>query len=76
MNQHAKPFAKLVANLPNYTMTYDDPSTPLLLQVLLSFSTDIIKDSSHNIGKKMGDFPNKKKWTVSATIVKKWSERI
>ena len=31
MNQRAKSFAKLVANLPNYMMAYEDPSTPLLL---------------------------------------------
>ena len=35
MNQRAKSFAKLFANLPNDMMSSDDPSTPLLLQVLI-----------------------------------------
>ena len=43
MNQRVKSFAKIVANLPNYMMASEDPSTPLL-KVLLSLSTDIIKD--------------------------------
>ena len=55
MNQRAKSFAKLVANLPNDMMASEDPSTPLLLQVLLSLSTDIIKDSYQHLGGKMGD---------------------
>ena len=45
MNQRANSFTKLITNLPNYKMASEDPSTPLLLQVLLSISTDIIKDS-------------------------------
>ena len=36
INQRAKSFAKLVANLPNYMMASEEPYTPLLLQVLLS----------------------------------------
>ena len=45
MNKHVKMFVKLVeatANLPNYLMASEDPSTPLL-QILLSLSTGIIK---------------------------------
>ena len=53
MNQRATSFAKLVANLPNDMMASEDPSTPLL-QVLLSLSTEIIKDSYHHIGGNMG----------------------
>ena len=56
----ATSFAKLVANLPNDMMASEDPSTPLL-QVLLSLSTDIIKDSYQNIGGKMGELPDLKK---------------
>ena len=50
MNQCAKFFAKLVANLPNEMMASEDPSTPLLLQVLLSLSTDIINDYYQHLG--------------------------
>ena len=45
MNQRAKSFSKLVANLPNDMMASEEPSTPLLIQLLLSMSTYIIKDS-------------------------------
>ena len=76
MNQHAKSFTKLVANLPNYMMASEEPSTPLLLQVLLSLSTDIIKESYQNLGRKMGELPDIKKRTVAAAIVRKWGERI
>ena len=76
MNQRATSFAKLVANLPDKMMTSEDPSTPLLLQFLLSLSTDIIKDSYQNLGGNMGEFPDLKKRTVAAAIVWKWSERI
>ena len=44
MNQRAKSFAKLVANLPNDMMASEGPSNPLFLQVLLYLSTYIIKD--------------------------------
>ena len=43
INLRATSFAKLLDNLPNDIMASEDPSTPLL-QVLLSLSTDIIKD--------------------------------
>ena len=76
MNQPAKSFAKLVANLPNYMIASEDPSTPLLLQFLLSFSTDSSKDSYQNLGGKMGEFPNLKKRTVVMAIVQKWGEKI
>ena len=66
MNQCAKSFAKLVANLPNEIMAYEDPSTPLLLQVILSLSTNIIKDSYQNIGGNMDELPDLKKRTVAA----------
>ena len=78
MNQHGKSLAKLVeatANLPNDMMASDDSSTPLL-QVLLSLSTDIIKDSYQHLGGKMGQLPDQKKLTVAAAIVRKWGERI
>ena len=68
-------FAKLVANLPNDIMASEDPSTPLR-QVLLSLSTDIIKDSYQHLGRKMGEFPDLKKLTVAEAIVRKWGERI
>ena len=74
INQRAKSFVKLVANLPN-DMVSEDPSTPLL-QVLLSLSTDIIKESYQHLGGKMGELPDLKKRTVSEAIVQKWGERI
>ena len=76
MNQRAKSFTKLVANLPNAMIYSEDPSTPLLLQVLLSLLTDIIKEYYQHLGGKMGELPNLKKRTVAAAIVRKWSERI
>ena len=75
MKLRATLFAKLLSNLPNDIMASEDPSTPLL-QVLLSLSTDIIKDSYQHLGGKMGDFPDLKKWTVAEAIVRKWGERI
>ena len=74
MKQRVKSFVKLVANLPNYMMASEDPSTPLLLQVLLALSTNIIKDSYRHLGGKMGELPDLKKRTVA--IVHKWDERI
>ena len=76
MNQRAKSFMKLVANLPYDMMASEDPSTPLLLQVLLSLSTGIIKDSYQHLGGKMGELPDPKKLTSVAVIVRKWGERI
>ena len=49
MNLCATLFTKLVANLPNDMMASKDNPTPLL-QVLLSLSTDIIKESYKNLG--------------------------
>ena len=58
-------------------MASEDPYTPLLLQVILSLSTDILKDSYKNIVRKMGELPDLKKRTVAAAaIVRKWGERI
>ena len=56
-------------------MASEDPSTPLL-QVLLSLSTDIIKDSYQHLGGKMGELPDLKKQMVAEVIVRKWGERI
>ena len=75
MNLCATLFAKLVANFPNDRMASEDPSTPLL-QVLLSLSTDIIKDSYQYLGGKMGELPDLKKRTMAEAIVWKWGERI
>ena len=78
MNQHIKLFLKLVAatvNLPNDMMHSEYPSAPLL-QVLIYFSTDIIKDYYHHISGKMGELPDQNIWTVSVAIMQKWSERI
>ena len=75
MNLRATSFAKLVTNLPNEMMDSEDPSNPFL-QVLLSLSTDIIKDSYQNLGGKMGELPDLKKQTVAEAIVRKWGERI
>ena len=75
MNLRATSFAKLVSNIPNDTMASEDPSTPLL-QVLLSLSTYITKDSYQHLGGKMGDMSDLKKWTVAKAIVRKWGERI
>ena len=76
MNQRAKLFGELVANLPNYMMDSEDSSTPLLIQFFLSISTDIIKDSYQNIFGKIRELPDLKKRTVMAAIVWKWGERI
>ena len=78
MNQHVKSLVKLckaTANLPNDMMASEDLSTPLL-QVLLSLSTDNIKDSYQHLGIKMSELPDLKKRTVAAAIVRKWGERI
>ena len=75
INLRTTSFALLLANLPNYIMASEDPSTPLL-QVLLSLSTDIIKDSYQNLGGNMGELPDLKKRMVAEVIVRKWDERI
>ena len=75
INLRATLFAKILANLPNDIMASEDPSTPLL-QVLLSLSTEIIKDSYQHLGGNMGELPNLKKRTVAEAIVRKWGERI
>ena len=54
INQRATSLAKLVANLPNDMMASEDNSTPLL-QVFLSLSTEIIKDSYQHLGGNMGE---------------------
>ena len=74
INQRATSFTKLVTNIPNDMMVSEDNSTPLL-QVLISLSTDTIKDSYHHLGGKMGEFPDLNKRTVT-TIMRKWGERI
>ena len=68
MNQRATSFAEIVVNLPNYMMASEYPSTPLL-QVLLSLSTYITKDSCQHLGVKMGELPDLKKLTVAEAIV-------
>ena len=75
MNLRATSFTKLVTNFPNYIMASEYPSTPLL-QVLLSLSTNIIKDSYQHPGGKMGELPDLKKRTMAEAIVQKGGERI
>ena len=75
INQRATSLTKLVANLPNDMMASEDNSIPLL-QVLISISTDIIKDSYQHLGGKMGELPDLKKRAMAAAIVRKWGERI
>ena len=75
MNLRVTSFTKLVANLPNDIMASEYSSTPLL-QVLLSLSTDIIKDSYQHLGGKMVELPDLKKRMVAEVIVRKWDERI
>ena len=75
MNLRASSFTKLFDNLPNDFMASEDPYTPLL-QVLLSLSTDIIKDSYQHLGPNMGELPDIKKRTVTEAIMRKWGERI
>ena len=75
INLRATSFAKLIDNLPNDIMASEDPSTSLL-QVLLSLSTDIIKDSYQHLVGKMGKLPDMKKRTLAEVIVRKWGERI
>ena len=77
MNQHGKSFAKIfegTAKILNDMVASEDPSTPFL-QILLSLSTNIIKDSYQHIGGKMGHCPDQNKLTVVAAIVQKWGER-
>ena len=74
INLRATSFAKLLSNLPNDIMASEDPSTPLR-QVLLSLSTDIIKNSYQHLGRKMDEFPDFKKRTVAEAIVRKWGWR-
>ena len=76
MNQRANYLAKLVVNLPNDIMASEDPSTPLLLQVFLCFSTNIIKDFYQNLGRNMGQLPDLEKRAVAVAIMRKWGERI
>ena len=76
MNQRDQLFMKLVVNLPNDMMASEDPSNPLLLQLLLSLSTDIIKDYYKHLVGKMGELPDLKKRKMAAVIVWKWGERI
>ena len=57
-------------------MAYEDPYTPLFLQLLLSLSIDIIKDSYQHLGRNMGKLPDLKKQKVAAAIVRKWGESI
>ena len=52
-------------------MAYEDPYTHLLLQVLLSLSTDIIKDSYQHLSENMGEWPDLKKRTVAAAFLRK-----
>ena len=61
---------KLVSNLPNEMMDSGDKSTPLL-QMIISLSTEIIKDSYQNLGGKIGELPDIKEQTVAAAIVRK-----
>ena len=75
MNLRATSFTKLVANLPNDMMASEVNSTTLL-QVILSLSTNIVKDSYKHLGGKIGALPDLKKRTVAAAIVRKWGERI
>ena len=65
INQRAKSFEKLVANFSNDTMASEDPSTTLLLQLLLSLSTDIIKDSYQHLGGNMGELTDLRKRTAA-----------
>ena len=57
-------------------MASENPTTPLLLQVLLYLSTNIIKDSYQYPGGKMGELLDLKKRTVAEAIMRKWGERI
>ena len=56
-------------------MASEENSTPLI-QIILSLSTEIIKDSYQNLGGMMGELTNLKKRTVAAAIVRKWGEKI
>ena len=75
INQRAKSFAKLSSNIPNDMIASEDNYNPLL-QVLLSLSTDTIKDSYKHLGGNMGELPDLKKRTVAAAVVQKLGERI
>ena len=76
MNQRIKSFAKLVAKIQKDKMASDDPSTTLILQGLPSLSTDIIKDYYQNLDGKIGEFPDLKKQTVAAAIMRRLGEII
>ena len=53
INQRDRSSTKRFANLPNDMMASEENSTSIL-QVLLSLSTDIIKDSYQHLDGKMG----------------------
>ena len=76
MNQGAKSFGQIFAKLPNEMMDSEDPSTPLILQVILSLSTNITKDSYQHLGGSMGDLPDLDKRTVASAIERKCGDRI
>ena len=76
MNQRIKSSVKLVANLPNDIMAYEEPSNPLLLQILVSLSTDSIKDSYQHPGGKIVKLSDLKKRMVETEIVRNWGESI
>ena len=55
--------------------TSEDPINTLL-QVLLSLSTDTIKDDFYHLDGKIGDLSYQDKHTVAANIVRKWGQSI
>ena len=75
INLRATSCAKLVANLTNDMMSSEDNYT-LLLQVIISLSTYIVKDSYQNLGRNMGGLSDLKKRTVAEAIVRKWCDSI
>ena len=76
MNQHAKLFIKHVTNLQKYMMASENPSTPLLLQVILSLSTDSMKNSYQHLDGNMGELTDLKNRVLTAAIMCKWFEKI
>ena len=71
-------FEKLLSeksNLTSETKTSEDPMYTLI-QVILSLSTDTIKDNFYHLGGKIGEFSDQNKRMTTAEIVWKWGRSI
>ena len=78
INQRGNSFAKLARQPPNSQMTWCILRTPPPPSSKYYSTSQLksLRDSYHNLGWKMGQFPDQNKWTVVAAIVRKWGEMI